>query len=193
LKYRLQVFLAVFLIMTLTALPGSAVGASLAEETLETVVRMDPMNKTAAVGDVFTVDVWVDDVSQLYGADIQLAFDPTVFEVQDANPYEPGVQITLRSDLLQPDIVLHNDADNSTGTVWYVVAQMNPTGPASGSGVLFEFDLRAKSTATSLVSFTNIQLSNKDAEPIDFIYYDAVYTIEESAQPYYSFLPLVVR
>jgi hypothetical protein len=62
-----------------------------------TVVRINPASRTTAVGGTFTVEIWVDNVIDLYGADIQLAFDPTAFEVV-------GEAITVRYDFLQPEL-----------------------------------------------------------------------------------------
>ena len=77
-----------------------------------TVVRPNPLLSSAAVGESVVVTLYVQDVQNLYGADIRLSFDPTVLEVQDANPKVSGVQIQPLSTFLTPDFVVRNQACN---------------------------------------------------------------------------------
>ena len=82
------------------------------------------------------LQVWVNDVVGLYGADIQLSFAPDVLEVVDSNSGASGIQVE-NGGFLKPDFIVINSADNSQGTIRYAMTQLNPTVPASGSGVLF--------------------------------------------------------
>ncbi len=115
-----------FVLTLLLGLPGQ-VNAEMSAPALTTLVSVHPAAATFAAGETLTVEVWVENVLDLYGADIQLQFDPLAFQVLDANTSLPGVQIKLRSDLLQPGFVIKREADNTAGTVWYANAQVNPT------------------------------------------------------------------
>jgi len=132
------------------------------------------------------VDMWVENVSDLYGADIQLVFDPNAFQVVDANPSQAGVQITLRYDLLQPVFLMHREANNTLGTIWYVNVMSYPMEPASGSGALFEFELTAIKNGVYPVIFTNAQLAAYGATPIPAVVQNGSYTIGHP-----TFLPLI--
>jgi hypothetical protein len=107
------------------------------------IVRPDPLNATVPVGGQVVVNIFVQDVQNLYGADIRLSFDPAILEVQDMNPAVSGVQIQPLSTFLKPDFVARNGACNLVdpacpipGIVRYAATQVNPSLPVSGSGAL---------------------------------------------------------
>ena len=107
-------------------------------------MRPDPLISAVPVGGQVVIDIYIQDVQNLYGADIRLSYDPTVLEVQDANPAVSGVQIQPLSSFLKPDFVARNKACNvvdpadpaclTAGIIRYAVTQVNPSVPASGSG-----------------------------------------------------------
>jgi hypothetical protein len=74
-------------------------------------------------------------VVDLYGAAIELAFDPAVVEVVDADPGTAGIQIAPGT-CPSPDFVVQNSADNSTGAILYDVRSLSPSPPCSGDGVI---------------------------------------------------------
>jgi hypothetical protein len=83
------------------------------------------------------VDVIVDNVTDLYGAEIQLNYDPAQLQVQDANPRLEGTQIAPGPFLAVEDrFVVTNRVDAADGLVTFVVTLLNPAPPASGHGVL---------------------------------------------------------
>lgn len=131
-----------------------------------TLVSVHPASGVIRRGEIVRVEVWVENVSELYGADIQLQFDPLDFRVIDANPGLDGVQIKLRSDLLQAGFVIHKEADNQAGTIWYANSQSNPAPPASGSGALFEFFMIAQGEGASALAISSQQLSDRSGTPI---------------------------
>ena len=107
------------------------------------------------------VEVRVNDVFDLYGVDIKVAFDPAVLEVVDANPAKPGIQVQ-DGGFLSPDFVVSREADNAAGTLEYAMTQVGGS-PVSGSGVLFTIFFRAKATATdSALTFTLTDLVDLD-------------------------------
>jgi hypothetical protein len=124
------------------------------------VVAVYPAAGTYGVGTLIDVEVWVEDVVDLYGVDIRLAFDPTKLQVLDANPGSPGVQVQPRADIISPDFILRREADNDAGTVWYAVTQISPSPPASGSGALFSFTFETIDEGLTEVDVTNYELAN---------------------------------
>ena len=74
-------------------------------------VRVLPAVGSYQLGDEIPVEVLIEDVTNLYGAEVRLAFDAARLAVIDANPSQPGVQVQPRSDLLSPDLVIRNEAD----------------------------------------------------------------------------------
>jgi len=57
----------------------------------EAVVRVDPAAATIAPGQIVSISIKVDNVSNLAGAEIHLAFNPNVLEVIDADANPPKV------------------------------------------------------------------------------------------------------
>lgn len=131
-----------------------------------TSVRIKPADGSYRVGDQIAVEVWVEDVSNLYGADVQLHFDPTRLAVIDANASLPGVQVTPLADLLTPDFIVRREADNAAGTVWYAATQLNPRPSASGSGPLYSLTFEVLARGVTSVAIQNQILSTRDGEPI---------------------------
>ena len=107
----------------------------LAEPLDDAIVRCEPQVIVGEVGETVTVDLYVENVIDLYGADVRPVFDTAIAQAEDAdaNPGN-GVQLHPLSDLLSPDFVVKNEIDNSLGTVWYAVTQLNPSPEVSGSG-----------------------------------------------------------
>lgn len=162
-------------LLALALLPLFAAYAGSPDKVTQLVVK--PPIGSFEVGEIISVEVWVEDVTNLYGVDIRLAFDATRLQVLDANPNIPGVQVTPRADLLSPDFVLRQEANNEEGTVWYAATQINPTPPASGSGALFAFQFAAVSAGTAVVEVTNGQLVDQNGDPISPQINGALYQI----------------
>lgn len=109
-----------------------------------------------------SVGVRVDDVTDLFGLDVKVAFDPDVLEVVDADLTRSGIQVQ-DGGFLSPDFVVRREADNAGGTLEYAVTQASPSQPVSGSGVLFTILFRAKSAAAaSALVFTRTDLVDLD-------------------------------
>jgi hypothetical protein len=148
-----------------------------------TWVVVYPTTGSYEVGDTIAVEVWVEDVTNFYGADIRLAFNPNLLQVQDADPNMPGVQVQPRPDILSPDFVIRREADNVAGTVWYAATQVNPTPPASGSGALFSFSFQTIAEGLAEVTVTSYQLADASGTGIPAQASGAVYQIGDVLTP----------
>jgi len=116
-----------------------------------TLVRVDPAAATIEPGQIVSISIKVDNVSNLAGAEIHLAFNPNVLEVIDSDAGQAGVQIT-NGGMLTPDHVQQNQADNAIGTIDYTIAQIGRQ-PVSGSGTLAIISFRAKVVGSSPITF----------------------------------------
>jgi len=153
----------------------------------QTIVQILPDEGRYATQEEIELQVWISNVVDLYAADIQLTFDAAKLTVIDASPSIPGVQITLLDDLLSPDFVVHREADNKGGTVWYAATQLNPREPASGSGPVFSLKLRTHEPGVSMVTVQQ-ELVTRHAEPIP----SDAQGVKLSVEGVYSgFLPMV--
>jgi hypothetical protein len=155
---------AATVVLLLIAVLGGVWAAAQAQPGAPGGAVVGPMPREALVdaGETMSVTIEVRDVSALYGADVRLAFDPTYVEVVDADPSEPGVQVHLLSGFLTPDWVLRNQADNQDGTIWYAVAQMNPSKPVTGTGALADITFRGLVAGTTPITVTYRELARGD-------------------------------
>lgn len=108
-----------------------------------TLICIDPATQTIGQLQTTTVDIRIDNVTDLYGADVLLTYDRRALCASDAShtcPNTTSVQLTpgplLTSGGPSQYFVLFNYADNSNGTIAFTITQFNPALPVTGSGVL---------------------------------------------------------
>ncbi len=130
-----------------------------------TTITLYHSSTSIAGCDAVDVEIRINDVSDLYGADVRLSFDPNIVEVVDADPNTAGIQIA-DGNLLQNILTAKNEADNATGAIWYAVTQLNPQPPANGSGILATIRFRSKNVGATNLTFTFTQLANRNGEEI---------------------------
>jgi hypothetical protein len=113
-----------------------------------------PIPQEVPLGGNATVDIIVEDVSDLYGLSMELHFDPAFVEVVDDDPGTAGVQITPGS-CPSPDFVVQNAADNAVGTITYDVTSLSPSLPCDGTGHVATITFRGLApTRSSPLDFT---------------------------------------
>ena len=115
---------------------------------------------TAASATLVEVPIQVADVTGLYAVDLELTFDPSVVTAEDADPASPGVQLGIGS-FLDAGLVLYNEVDNQQGIARFVMTQVNPSEPKSGSGVLVVLYLKGVQVGKSALLITNVQLADR--------------------------------
>ena len=119
-------FKSLVLVVLVLALLPAVVSAGVAPA----VVSVD--SYVVQVGQEFTVPVRIAGVSNLYGADVRLAYDPAVLQ---------GVSVIDGGFLNQPTWVIRQGFYGPgpwcpTQCAWYALTQLRPALPVSGSGVL---------------------------------------------------------
>jgi hypothetical protein len=147
-------------LILVVAMPAAVLAQSTA------LVHLTPVPAIVGEGQTAAVQVRIENVQDLYGLDIRVKFDPAVAEVVDADAESDGVQV-LPGDLLKPDFVVRNVADNAEGTVWFALTQLNPSEPVSGSGVVFAVTFRGKRAgASSPLTITYQKLAQRTGDII---------------------------
>jgi len=126
------------------------------------------------------VPVEVRDVSELYAVDLTIRFDPEILQVEDADPNTAGVQPGLAT-FLDAGMTLFNEVDNETGTVRFVMSQINPSEGKSGSGNLLVLYFVGKQAGTSQVTVEKVELANRLGEAILVSGADAEIVVREGA------------
>ncbi len=137
-----------------------------------TTISLSPSNVAITGCETVEVQIRINDVTDLYGADVWLAFDPSLLEVVDADLTSAGVQITNGGLLAPPLFFIARVADNTAGTVHYAATQLHPASPVTGSGILARVQFRAKSAGSGALRFSYTMLSDRSgveiqATPID--------------------------
>lgn len=130
-----------------------------------TAVRVVPASQQIEGGETSTADIFIDNVTGLWGAEIQLQFDPTLVQVQDADPGTEGVQIQAGS-FPSPDFVAENEVDNTAGVVNYAVTQLAPKESANGSGLLASITFQGVSQGNSVLTLSVVELTTNQGQPI---------------------------
>jgi len=101
-----------------TGLAGAAPTAAL--------LWLNPVEAIAITGGSTNVDVELSDISNVFGIEFSMAFDPAILSVV-GSAVTPG---TCPS----PDFVASNSADNGAGTLEYAATQLRTTTPDPCSG-----------------------------------------------------------
>ncbi|HDQ74171.1 MAG TPA: hypothetical protein ENN19_19065 [Chloroflexi bacterium] len=141
--------------------------ATIAAESLasEEAVLRPVVVKEIEVGQSGIVEIYLDHVVDLYGLQIRLTFDPDVLQVEDANAEEEGVQVTP-GQIPATDFVAVNRADNERGMIEYVVTQLAPRDPVTGSGAVAVVHFQGLTIGTSNLNIEQALLSDKDGQAI---------------------------
>ena len=113
----------------------------------------------------FEVPVSVRNVEGLYAADITLTFDVKIMQIEDANPSQDGVQLSLGT-FLDAGLVLFNDANNERGTIRFAMTQVNPSEPKSGEGILLVLYVQAVEEGQGLIEVVSVELANRMGEAL---------------------------
>jgi hypothetical protein len=119
---------------------------------------IEPQTSEVPILGETTVDIMVGDVTNLYGIQVDLAFDPTIVEVVGA-ALTPGT-------CPLPDFVVVNTADNVAGTISYAATSLSPTPPCSPGGVVASITFRGLAEGISPVAFSSWLLADIDGFPI---------------------------
>lgn len=143
-------------------------------------VSLDPSPGTVVVSGTVPIEIRVANIQHFYGAQVELAFDPSIVEVVDAYDFLPGVQIE-EGDFPVPDTVITNQANNQAGTIAYAISLQGDKPGVDGSGTLAIITFHGLEEGTSQVSFIRSILSDPQSVPIDHATHDGQVTVRRAA------------
>lgn len=150
-----------------------------------TTIVFQPQNSQVAVGATIVVEVRVENVQNLFGADIRVSFDPAKLEVVDANPGAARIQVEPGS-FLDPGkgFIAQNEADNTAGRIGYAITLLAGEGttPASGGGTLMRITFKGKANGASKLAFISASLFNQSGNQIPATTQDGNVTVGAQAQ-----------
>jgi hypothetical protein len=122
-------------------------------------ISVSPAYTTIGVSQTMTVALRVDDVVNLYGAQVELTFDADLIQVVDAYDFLPGVQI-VEGDFPVPDTVIRNLVDNNRGRIEYAISLRGDKPGVSGSGNLASIVFHGAAEGLATVQFAGVVLSD---------------------------------
>lgn len=155
-------------------------------------VRPTPLVFEVEVGKEKSLNIVLENAVDIYGIDVQGAFDASAIEIVDANSGRSGIQM-IPGVIPKPDFVVINSADNLNGTFRYAVTQINPTPPASGNGVIFTLRVRGKTISESALTFTSVQMADQDATPLPVTPQNGTVRVVLKASSFSFFLPIIEK
>jgi LysM repeat protein len=147
-----------------------------------TTVVLSPASGEVAVGATTTVDIFVQDVTGLYGAEVHLTFNPALLEVVDADTTLGGVQIEVGT-YLNPYFMAQNVVDQAAGKIDFAVSQGPSDQPVSGSGVIARVTFQGEAAGTSTISFDDVILGDIEGGEIAASTQNGSLTVTTQATP----------
>lgn len=144
-------------------------------------VTLDPLDSEVTVGATTTVDILIENVTDLYSADVYLTFDETLLEVVDADPSTEDV-VEIQPGIFPGEVVeniVYQDQDD--GEIYFY--QTTGDGPVSDSGVLASITFRGKKVGTSSLHFEEVYLDDGGQDDADTRNGSVTVTSEESPTP----------
>jgi hypothetical protein len=129
------------------------------------IARPEPLALALQPAAQATAVLLLENVTDLYGLEAHLTFDPNVVEVVDADAAKPGAQL-LVADWLKNGFVATNQADNATGKIDFAATLINPAPPFSGSGHFATITFAAKQNGVSPLALDSALFVTRDADVI---------------------------
>lgn len=186
------------LLLALTMLAGSERASA-----ATAVVRPDPLTSSVQPGQTFVVNLYLQDVTAAYGADVRMCFDPTLVEVQDADSAMPGIQIQPLSAFMEPGFVIKHEAQNvpdagrnnckTGGMVWYAFTQLNPTEPKTGSGPIAAVTFKALKAGESPLTIEYKKVADRYGAEVPTTAGNGLVRISGAILDHRVLLPLIRR
>lgn len=155
-------------ILLLTLMWLMSFASVMAEEQSRITLSVENLELT--VGQEINVDVVVENMPQVYGADVELTFNPEQLEVVDADESLPGVQLQA-GDFIDAEqgFFLQNEVNNQAGIIDYALTLLNPAPPAEGNGVLATIAFRAKVDGQTKIDIQTSEFGTQTGEVIPLV------------------------
>lgn len=137
-------------------------------------------------GEERIVEVWVEDVSLVYGIDVQLSFNPDTLAIIDMDDKQEGIQLNP-SNFFSPKeghfFFLKNEVDIENGIINYVVTLVNPAVPVQGNGLIVQIPVKAKIDGPITMHLEKGQFGTKEGLTLDPILDESIIQVKTASNP----------
>jgi len=130
-----------------------------------TTVRLAPATLQLETGEQFSIQVLIEDVADMQGASVYLAYDPERLQMDIITP---GDMFPLG------DSTSYYEINNEAGELTYAIALLGQGEPIAGDGVLCEFRGRTLRLGDARVAITKAELADSNIQLIPVEVFDAV-------------------
>ena len=166
-----KVLLIVLIIITAILTIGVSYSAKAEEETMVYVEPPEILDLQPS--EYFTIQVKLENVTNLYGIDIQLGWDPSIIRYVNHTVKAP-VETYPDGILHSPVIIVKDQVDENAsmpgaepGTMyWLSCASMLPAEPFNGSGIILEMSFHVVGIGSCPIKITYCVLGDVDGNPI---------------------------
>jgi hypothetical protein len=132
-----------------------------------TSLKLAVKPSSVSVGQQFTVEVLIKDAPAIYGADVQLTFDPAILEVVDMDLKKEGIQFQAGKFIdTRKSYPLQYQVDNVKGVIDYALTLLNPAPEVQGNGQLIMISFKAKANGKTTLSISEGMFGTKTGETI---------------------------
>lgn len=142
----------------------SGLGAVSAQQDVPATLAFSPVPAPIEAGQQATYVLGIANATRLFGADIEISFDPKAVAIVDADPAKEGVQVRI-GPFLDPGFVVYNVADNAAGKLRVTFTQVAPRPAANGNGGILSFDLKATGGGAPALKVSAALLARNDGSP----------------------------
>lgn len=157
-------------------------GATLAQGAS---VVVQPPAQNVGVGGTATVNVRVEGVTDLYGAEVHLTFSPSVLQAADADgDASNGVQVATGNIFSGKNAFnAVNSVNNSTGTIDYAISLLGEPAGVTGSGTLFSVTFQGQSQGLSAIAYVTVLLASRTGGQITATTVNGTVTVTSGQAP----------
>src|SRR4051794_16745987 len=139
------------------------------------LLSIDPVSSTVAAGSSFFLDINISDVTDLYGFQFDVSYDPTKVA---------AIDIVQGAFFPDDPIFVPGFIDNIVGTITFTAgALVGPVEGISGSGTLARLSLLAMASGFTPLGLTNIVLLDSVGNSIDAAFRDGSVNVTTVPEP----------
>lgn len=159
-----------------------------------TIVRCDPKKKIAVMGEMFTVDIYVEDVQDLRSIDVRMSYDPDLVEPLDGDPNIEGVNLEPLNSFFLSDFSLRNgynliDGAGETVPVWYAALQQGSG--SNGSGAIARLYFKPLKIGEMEMEMLQTKMAAFRGAPIAHSNQNCQVAIVDPTQRHFNFMPVI--